>query len=556
MKYYIDENMNEGSYEELERIEEKSFEIDLSETFPKDIPDGFPVMSDGRKMNLFKSDISTCVIGGTGSGKTTRIILPELLALIHSQKSLVIHDPKSEIYRYLYPILEKNGYHVVVMDFWDPKRGVSYNPLGKAQKLYRDGETAKSDDILQNFYGNIMNAKIHSDKDPFWAEASTSYICGLTELAFDVLPKENITIEDVYNLHIEANRKVETEERGRIGMVSKRLLDLYCGMHTDKPYYKLIYPYLQAPPETRGSIEATLFTAISSLVRNEDIIDFCSHSEFDPIELAEQKTALFLITRDDSSTHEGLVSSIIDQIYGELRDAAMEKYNGRLPRKTVFVLEELGMLGPINDFDRKIAICRGINIAFCIVVQSLEQLRHRYGDLANLILGSCNLVFLNSNDETLLEYISNLCGKRKDNYTQETHQLLSPERLRLLEMGQVLFLMQRTRPFITYMPYIDAYGMKPMGKCEIPIRKPHPKEPAFDLQKLVMGERKKRATEKEKREKSLAEQLASQLMNDMDTAPNITFEEWRAMRRKEMHRKMDEELKRMGESKAEVKEDS
>ena len=38
-----------------------------------------------------------CVIGGTGSGKTTRIILPELLALIHAQKSLVIQDPKSEI---------------------------------------------------------------------------------------------------------------------------------------------------------------------------------------------------------------------------------------------------------------------------------------------------------------------------------------------------------------------------------------------------------------------------------------------------------------------------
>ena len=98
---------------------------------------------------------------------------------------------------------------------------------------------------------------------------------------------------------------------------------------------------------------------------------------------------------------------------------------------------------------------------YYLVVQSLHQLKGRYGEDADTIKGNCNnIVFLTSKELDLLGEISALCGEY---YTSEGYKrkLISVSELQRLDKakGEVLVLYGRKYPFITYLPDIDDYEM-------------------------------------------------------------------------------------------------
>ena len=74
-------------------------------------------------------DTHTLCIGATRSGKTRNIVLQTIGTLGLSGESLIISDPKGELYSYTYPFLEKEGYEVICIDFKNPLKSQRYNFL-------------------------------------------------------------------------------------------------------------------------------------------------------------------------------------------------------------------------------------------------------------------------------------------------------------------------------------------------------------------------------------------------------------------------------------------
>ena len=60
-----------------------------------------------RRLYTIDGDSHTLCIGATGSGKTRCNSLPTICTLALSGESMVISDPKSELYLYTYPFLKK-----------------------------------------------------------------------------------------------------------------------------------------------------------------------------------------------------------------------------------------------------------------------------------------------------------------------------------------------------------------------------------------------------------------------------------------------------------------
>lgn len=455
---------------------------------------GVPIISTGRTAYVDDSEASTFVVGASGSGKTRKILMPYTLSCIRKNENLVIHDPKGEINRYMYRELEKKGYEVIVLDYRRPLRGDRYNPLEYPSKIYKEGNTSRAAEMFQAFSETMFSDR-KSEKDRFWDLTAASYMTGLSLLQAELLPEKECTINHLYDLHIQGDGKY-----GR----SKYIKEYYNRPGAkDAPSYKLAAPAINAPSDTQGGLYSVYTSCLTPFVLNEDIIDATANSTFDVRDLVEKKCAVFIITKDEGSVYNKLISATIDQMYERLIDIAEEEYDGRLPRRINFILDEFGNLAAINNMSGKITAGRSRNIRWLIVCQSMDQLRLLYENKgATIIFGNCaNLVYLYSTDIMLLQRISAMCGLYSDELTGAKHPLMSMDHLRYLnkDKGEVLLLLERARPFVGYLPDISAYPVSPTQHVNVCERERQTLNP-IDFQEIVNKQKR------ELMEKKMAEE--------------------------------------------------
>ena len=80
----------------------------------------------------FNKNIS--VFGSSGSMKTTAFLLTNLLELSKYKKSIIVTDPKSEIYRITSSYFKEIGYTVKVFNLKDMKHSDRWNPLRRKRE--------------------------------------------------------------------------------------------------------------------------------------------------------------------------------------------------------------------------------------------------------------------------------------------------------------------------------------------------------------------------------------------------------------------------------------
>lgn len=482
----------EVRFETEEEIKDRYTEVNFESGKVKGA--GIPVISTGRTAYVDDSEASTFVVGASGSGKTRKVLMPYTLSCIRKNENLIIHDPKGEINKYMYRELEKEGYKVIVLDYRRPLRGDRYNPLEYPSKLYREGNTSRAAEMFQSF-GETMFSDRKSEKDPYWNLTASSYLTGLSLLQAELLPEKECTINHLYDLHIQGDKKYGC---------SKYIKEFYCRPGAkESSSYKLAAPAINAPNDTQGGLYSVYTSCLTPFILNEDIMDATANSTFDVRDLVEKKCAIFIITKDEGSVYNKLISANIDQIYERLIDIAEEEYDGRLPRRINFILDEFGNLAAINNMQGKITAGRSRNIRWLIVCQNMEQLNLLYGDKgASIIFGNCaNIVYLYSTDIKILQRISAMCGLYSDELTGARHPLMSMDHLRYLnkDKGEVLLLLERARPFVGYLPDISAYPVSPTQHVNVSERKRQTLAP-IDFQEIV-NKQKRELMEKEKTEK-------------------------------------------------------
>lgn len=96
---------------------------------------------------------------------------------------------------------------------------------------------------------------------------------------------------------------------------------------------------------------------------------------------------------------------------------------------------------------------------FYLIVQSMHQLKEKYGEEAQTIKGNCeNWVFLSSKEISLLSEISKLCGNvRATEESSREWPLISISQLQRLnkQRGEALIFYGRQYPFIAEFADID-----------------------------------------------------------------------------------------------------
>ena len=134
---------------------------ELEAQYPK-IPDskeryegigGIPISHYRNQYFIETATNNNLVFGISRSGKGETVIVPmiDIIARASEQCSMVLNDPKGELYASSKETLEKLGYEVQVLNLLDPLNGMSYNPLNVIKEAYLDGESDRVEDLTNTF---------------------------------------------------------------------------------------------------------------------------------------------------------------------------------------------------------------------------------------------------------------------------------------------------------------------------------------------------------------------------------------------------------------------
>lgn len=448
---------------------------------------GVALVNNGKEMWVDNGEYHNLIIGSTGSGKTECVVKPLVNLLSKKGESMVITDPKGEIYQYCGEYLKKQGYNIVILNFRDPEKGNSWNPLALPYMYYKQGNQGKATELLEDVSLNILYDKSEGGDSAFWQKSAADYFSGLTMGLFMDAKEKEVNLNSINFMST-----VGEERRG-----TKTYIQEYFNLKGEaSPAYIFASNTINAPNETKGGILSTFRQKIRLFSTKENLSEMLSYSDFDMRDIGNKKTAVFMIIHDEKKTYHGLMTIFIKQCYETLIDCAQAN-GGKLTYRTNFILDEFANMPPLKDVDSMVTAARSRSIRFSFIIQNFAQLNDVYGEeVAQVIKGNCgNLIYLISTELKALEEISKMCGEVKSKEKDKTAStpLVTVSDLQKLKLFQAIIIRWRKNPFKTDLApdFKIDWGIE-RKDAVLPTREKTQIE-LFDVKKFVSEKKKEEA---------------------------------------------------------------
>lgn len=431
--------------------------------------DGVPVIAKFNEKTkdleiAFTGPCHSLIIGSTGSGKTTTFVNPMIqnLATTKAGSSMVISDPKGELFLLHSKYLESRGYDVKVVDLRDAYSSYRWNPLDSIWDMYQSYIDAENNVYERTDAFSGSGLKSSQDEELFdgidtWYEFDGKAYASYEKLVEGVKVYKNRIFDEIYEdlndlvsvlIPIENPRDpmwekgarsivlavllamLEDSENEELKMTKEKfnffnmtkilqasnndyydLRNYFGGRNVLSKAYSLSKQVCDCAEQTRASYMSIVYEKLT-MFNDAGICSLTSTSDFSGADLSDKPTALFLKIPDEKDTRHNLASIFILDIYKTLIKVASNNEDLSLPRNVYFILDEFGNLPKIEKFDKMITVGRSRKIWFNMVVQSYAQLNNVYGnEVADIIKSNCAVkMFIGSNDINTCKEYSELCG--------------------------------------------------------------------------------------------------------------------------------------------------
>lgn len=443
-----------------------------------DGPGGTIVSRIGRNLYIDPSPTNNLIIGITRSGKGEMFVFPsiDVYSRAKEKTSLVITDPKLELFKSSKETLINRGYDVYLLNLDDPLHSMGFNPLEQIKEAYLRKDYSDAELLAQSFSFSVFNDPTNTDT--FWQDSAASLLTAMilahvqdciemdekinnTRLRdynrkrkyFDSLPgqrKEEVRTEfatymeehpgidpitdrecmflpeDVDFVYTRENEQkitmysiintfTELSRQKLEGSQDLTKLDAYFSSRPELDRAKLKYAAIEiAGDRTKGSIFSTMLVKLT-VFTFENVAKMTAEStlQLEEIGYGDKPVAVFLGIPDYDKSMHFLATVFIRQVTFVLEKKATRTKAGKCDRKVKFICDEFGNIPAIEAMDSIITVCLSRNISFDLYIQANSQLRKLYGDDAETIMGNCgNQIFILTNDDETSETFSKNLGNR------------------------------------------------------------------------------------------------------------------------------------------------
>lgn len=408
---------------------------------------GIQLSSDEKSFYIDKNDGHSLVIGAAGSAKTQTIILPLINMSMLSGESVIVNDPKGELYKGCSLEFSKKGYKVVLINFDDLDKGNYWNPFDIVKANYEENKT--NAESLLELLAKYIFAKSDVENDVFWRNSASDFFCGIASYFLE--KGEDITFDKIFSLADSLTDNKTCEE-------FVKTLDKKSNV------YSYLAGTIKAPMETRNSIIAVFNSEINKIVSNKALSNMLSKTDFDIHNIAE-KTIIFIVP-NRYGKFSNLESILINELYESL--ALTNNKN-----KINFLLDDFDEINAIQNFASMLNYARGYNISFICNIKSINTIKKIYDEQSLDLIKLCfsNIIYLYSNDNSTLKFIADLCGNTK-NKDGEIEPLVTMESLKVINPFEAIIIKTRLMPIKTKLipSYKIDWGYE-LGSAELPKRK-------------------------------------------------------------------------------------
>ena len=233
---------------------------------------------------------------------------------------------------------------------------------------------------------------------------------------------------------------------------------------------------LNTSEQGMASVLSTVLSRLNAFLDSELESMLCFDNAIDAEKFCNEKSALFVVMPEENPTTFFMVSLIVQQLYREILSVADEK-GGKLDKRVMFFLDELGTLPPIQSAEMMFSAARSRRLSIVAVIQSYQQLDKNYGrEGAAIIADNTQLTIAGgfAPGSESAERISKAMGSRtvmsgsvtkgKDNVSQQLQMserpLMSSDELKSMKKGSFIVLKTGAHPFVSKLKLFFQWGIQ------------------------------------------------------------------------------------------------
>ena len=248
------------------------------------------------------------VYGASGSMKTRAFCINRILQSAARGESLIITDPKSELYEKTSEYLRSKGYVVKVFNLVSPESSDSWNCLCEIE----------GDELMAQLFCDVIIKNTGSERgDHFWDNAEMNLLKALVLYVEQGYPSDRKNIGEVYRL-LTLNSENELNT----------LFDKLPISHPAKAPYVI---FKQASETVRTGVIIGLGSRLQ-VFQNSKVKSITAYDEIDLELPGKQPCAYYCITSDQDSTFDFLSSLFLSFVFIKLvRYADKNCEGGKLP---------------------------------------------------------------------------------------------------------------------------------------------------------------------------------------------------------------------------------
>lgn len=410
--------------------------------------------------------VNAIILGATRCGKTRRLLMTSTWLNLLCGINLLLVDVKGEIYAFTHKFAESLGYEVRTIDFRYPDKSMHFNSLQEINQLLHQKKISaavnKAWDIVSVLVGEPKGERI-------WTDGQCATIAAAILIIAQDAPEWAKNLTNVYYfLAYMCEPDPETE--------TMAITDYLLKLPANHPARGAFQIAKIAPFRTRSSFFTSALATLR-LFTDWNVADITAFSDYSFMDTDEKKVITYLILPDEKTTFHPIGAIYIKQYYECLVEQALNK-GGKLDRRFIFRLDEIGNFPVIPNFGTMLSAGAGRNIFFELVLQDYQQIESKYRNDFRNIRTNCQLtICLKVTDSDTTKSISTQLGNytiqvgsantsvSEGNYDKTNYSsgmsltgrpLLFPDEISNLQKPDALILYEGKKK-ITNLPDLSAY---------------------------------------------------------------------------------------------------
>lgn len=330
----------------------------------------------GDDVGKNRPNANAMIVGTTGCGKSTSVILPTIARSKYSNP-ILNYAKENDAYA-MARYLKVKGYTVHILNIEHPdKSTISFDPTMSLES-YKD---------IDSLAAIIVDAAIKQSVDDYWQAKAKPLLASLIAAAF-MISEDNSTpgMAEVLKLFdqlipCENGYSVETPLDGMF----KELEKAAHGCYAVREYVA----WHSLPYRTASCVRDTAAAALSTVFPESIRKMMQSKPQFDVEKFVKNKEALIVITSAIDTSQQYYANLFYRDTERQLLRYAASCPSGELPREIRYFYDDFACTSAIQGFSNDISLFRSAGLSAVILLQSERQLEAIYKDEAPIIRQNC-----------------------------------------------------------------------------------------------------------------------------------------------------------------------